>query len=190
MEKLEYIIRSESIILRSISREDIGPYYKAGFEDMDQEMAYYTGTYGDFNLDGIGVYVDTIIQDVERYDFLILDLDGNILGESVINEIDLEARTGHFRISIFKSENFARGIGTEASKMTLQFAMEFLKLHRLELEVYGYNQRGYKTYEKIGFKKEGIKRDGAFLNSSYEDIVIMGLLEEDYKKTYYLIEGL
>jgi RimJ/RimL family protein N-acetyltransferase len=39
-----------------------------------------------------------------------------------------------------------------------------------------------KFWESIGFKKEGIQREGYFHNGKYSDFIMMSLLEDEYRK--------
>ena len=39
-------------------------------------------------------------------------------------------------------------------------------------------------YEKAGFKVEGLKRDGIFIENEYKDVYIMSILEDEYKKIF------
>ena len=108
--------------------------------------------------------------------------DGQIVGESVINEIDWNLRRANFRICIFRSAAREKGIGTWATKMTCAFAFEHLKLHRLELNVFSFNPRARKVYLKVGFKMEGILRDAVLDGDRYADDILMAILEDDWKK--------
>ena len=51
------------------------------------------------------------------------------------------------------------------------------RLHRIELTVVADNNRGIHLYEKVGFQREGVKREN-FLgdDGKYHDEVVMGIL--------------
>lgn len=173
-------IRGKNISLRLININDIPEYFKKGFETIDEEVQKYTGTNYVPTKEDIKNYVEGIVEDDSRYDFLIIDYENQIIGESVINEIDNENNSANFRIAIFKSINFGRGIGTEAIQMTLKFAFEKLNLHRIELEVFSFNKRAYASYQKSGFVEEGRRRKAVLINGEYHDAIIMGILREEY----------
>lgn len=180
MKKKNILISGEEINLRLISKLDIGEYYKSGFQSIDEEAQLYTGTKYIPTEELITLYVNRIIEDKSRYDFLIINQEGKIIGESVINEIDTDNMSGHFRISLFDSENFGKGIGTKATKMTLKFGFEELNLHRIELEVFSFNVRGFSMYKKVGFVEEGRKREAVLIKGKYYDIINMGILKEEF----------
>ncbi|HBD64687.1 MAG TPA: N-acetyltransferase [Clostridiales bacterium] len=157
-------------------------YYKDCFTKVDLEVDRLTGTSEIFDRDKIVNYYNRIVNDPNRYDFMIIDSLGNFIGESVINNIDWELRSANFRIVIFDSKNCSKGIGTWAVELTRDFAFEKLKLHRLELEVFSFNVRAKKVYTKAGFKVEGIKKDAILDGDCYADDIIMAILEDEWKK--------
>ena len=46
--------------------------------------------------------------------------------------------------------------GQEAIKRLIEYSFDNLKLEGLELNVYNFNSRGIKCYEKVGFVKDGV----------------------------------
>lgn len=181
MEKI-YIqpIHIGSYKLRLITKEDFEAYYKSGFEVFDEEVAYLTASSDDYKKQDIYDYVNRIVDDSTRYDFLIINEHDDIIGESVINEIDWNARNAGFRICIFKTENCSKGLGKQVVYETMKVAFEFLNLHRIELEVFSYNKRAQHVYKQIGFHEEGVRKDALFIKGEYHDIHMMGLLENDW----------
>lgn len=59
-------------------------------------------------------------------------------------------------------------------------AFEELNLHRVDLRVLEYNKRAIKCYEKCGFIKEGVEREGALIEGKYETDVFMSILDREY----------
>ena len=39
-----------------------------------------------------------------------------------------------------------------------------------------------KSYEKCGFKREGVLRHDLYVNGEYHDSIIMGILKDEFKK--------
>lgn len=103
-----------------------------------------------------------------------------ILGDLSILDIDPLNKKAGFRIALHNRTTLNNGYGTAATQLALAFAFEELKLNRLELEVFSHNIRGLKAYEKAGFKKEGTLRQSLYLNHTYSDEILMGMLRDDY----------
>lgn len=180
MKETEIDLQGQTITLRLIRPDDTERYYQAGFEHEDAEVMRLTGTKHSATREEIVNYVNKIVHDESRYDFLIHDANGEIIGESVLNDIDPDTRCAGFRIALFQSANFGRGVGTEALRLTLQFGFERLHLHRIELEVFSFNARAYRAYRKAGFVEEGRRRDAELIGGEYCDVILMGILESEY----------
>lgn len=104
--------------MRSSRIEDKDAYYLAGFTECDSEVARMTGSKMHYSKEEVDAYFVNCLNDSTRYDFLIFDPQGSLIGESVINEIDEQARSANFRICIFKSKNCGKGIGSWAIQTT------------------------------------------------------------------------
>jgi ribosomal protein S18 acetylase RimI-like enzyme len=67
-----------------------------------------------------------------------------------------------------------KGIGEQLVIKTINTSKE-IGLERIELEVYKSNIPAIKLYEKIGFKKEGLKIKGRKIDGKYDDVIEMAL---------------
>jgi RimJ/RimL family protein N-acetyltransferase len=90
-------------------------------------------------------------------------------------------RSWEFRILIFDPSAIGIGIGTEATRMTVNYGFKRLNAHRIWLGVNAENTRAVKCYKKVGFRKEGVLRDEIFCFGKYVDAIRMGILEGDWK---------
>lgn len=104
-----------------------------------------------------------------------------ILGMVALTNIDWVPRTGILHIMIGNSGNRNRGIGTFAVSEILKHAFDDMNLHRVELEVLTSNDRAIHLYEKIGFEREGIKKQAAFKSGEYVDVLFMAILKDKWK---------
>lgn len=168
--------------LRPARREEGDAYFRAGFDPMDPEVVRLTGSKASFTKDEVVRFFLSCIDAPDRYDFLLLDPAGRVIGESVLNEIDWEARNANFRIAIFRPEYCGQGTGSWAVRTTRDFAFETLKLHRLELDVFSFNPRAIRAYEKAGFRREGVRRDAVRDGDGYGDDILMAILEDEWRE--------
>lgn len=104
-----------------------------------------------------------------------------ILGLVSLASIDNVNRSGHLHIMIGGSENRGRGLGTFAVRAMVEHAFSNLNLNRIELGVLETNLPALRLYEKVGFVREGLKRQSTYKNGKYVNIIMMGLLREEYQ---------
>lgn len=181
MKKSGQVWEKDGYVLRTARAEDAGEYYRQNFDPLDPEVAKLTGCKETFSRDEVVSFFLRCIEAEDRYDFLLLSPEGNIIGESVINEIDWDLRCANFRIAIFHPGERGRGIGSWAVRMTRDFAFETLRLHRLELDVFSFNPRAERAYLAAGFRREGVRRDAVRDGEKYGDDVMMALLEDEWR---------
>lgn len=75
-----------------------------------------------------------------------------------------------------------QGYGKAMLQKAIGFAFGEMNLHRLTAEVYAYNEKSIKLLESLGFMREGLLREAKFHDNKYWDILIMGILKEEYRK--------
>jgi RimJ/RimL family protein N-acetyltransferase len=173
------LLRGNKVYLRPLEVEDAEFLYRISNNDI--EMRRLTGTENSFTKEQIEGYIQRQWQDDSRACFGIVRQENNqLLGEVVINDINKNNRSANFRIAI-TDEYTGQGYGTEAIQLMLGYGFGILDLHRIELNVYTINKRAVHVYEKVGFKREGIKRHHWYYNHQYYDSVIMSILEDEYK---------
>jgi len=96
------------------------------------------------------------------------------------------ADAGGMRIS---KKSTSKGIATDAYMTLLHYAFYELRLNRINGGVLPYNVASRKVTSKVGFKEEGIQRKAVFKKGEFHDLILLGILREDYdeilKKTLY-----
>ncbi len=175
------LLIGEKVYLVPIEAEYIDSYYDK-LQSASYDSCLYTGSKAIITKSSITSYVKRIENDSERLDlFIIQNETDEIVGEVVLNEIDFDNRVGNIRISLFIDKDLNRGYGTEAMRLVMDYGFGMLNLNRIELEVYSFNSRAIHVYTKLGFKKEGIRRQCLYFNHAYHDAHIMGILADEYK---------
>jgi RimJ/RimL family protein N-acetyltransferase len=104
---------------------------------------------------------------------------GEVVGEVLLVDHDPGNRACGFRIWISGARD--RGLGTEATRLAVGHAFDALGLHRVQLEVYAFNPRARRVYEKVGFVHEGTQREALLFDGAWVDLHLMGLLEHEWR---------
>jgi len=98
----------------------------------------------------------------DRLDLAVEDAaSGVLVGEVVLNEVDFEELTCNLRVLV-GPQGRDRGLGTEAVELATTYGLEVLALRRITLEVFDFNPRARRVYEKVGYVVTGV-RPGAFV---------------------------
>ncbi|MFT0848108.1 GNAT family protein [Actinomycetaceae bacterium L2_0104] len=117
----------------------------------------------------------------DRLDLAVIDrANGRCVGEVVLNEWSPDDRCCNFRILIGPAGR-NRGIGSEATRLTIDYAFANSPLHRIGLSVFAFNPRARRVYEKAGFIYEGTRREAFRFDGTYVDDDIMAILRSDWE---------
>ena len=72
-----------------------------------------------------------------------------------------------------------RHLSDDAAKLFQRYLLLELGLHRLQLEIYGFNERAMAHAERAGFVHEGARRLAYWRHGEWVDGVLYGLVRED-----------
>ena len=89
------------------------------------------------------------------------------------------SRSIEFRRSVVTAKR--RGIGRAGVREVKRRAFRELGAHRLWLDVKEHNERARSLYKSEGFVEEGILRDSLLGERGYESLVVMSMLESEYR---------
>jgi RimJ/RimL family protein N-acetyltransferase len=176
-------LTGDLVVLRPYRDEDL-PHLKAAIDD--PEVGRLTGSVhspdevDEYPLDKLREWYSTRNEQTDRLDLMVVDrATGTCVGEVVLNDWDPGNETCNFRILLGPSGQ-GRGLGTEATRLLLGYAFEHLPLHRIELEVYAFNPRAQRAYEKAGFVAEGRRRDALLYDGERVDAIVMSVLRPEW----------
>ena len=113
---------------------------------------------------------------------IILRENDQLIGEAGLLRMFPAWRTTDLSIIIGDKAAWGQGYGRETMQLLLDYAFGYLNFHRVAIGVVGTNGRALRFYEQIGFKREGIQRDGYYHNHAYQDFVMMSILEDEYRQ--------
>lgn len=76
---------------------------------------------------------------------------------------------------------WGKGYATEAVGAMLHWAYDALDLNRVEAELDTRNAASARVLEKLGFEREGLRREDCVVDGEVSDSWIYGLLRRDWK---------
>jgi RimJ/RimL family protein N-acetyltransferase len=115
-----------------------------------------------------------------RHDYGIVERDGRLIGSVRLWRISDRNKSACLTIFIGDKNRWGQGCGTDALRVLLRQAFGPLNLHRVELNVFDFNERAIRSYEKVGFVREGVRRQALVRWGKYHDVLVMGVLREEF----------
>jgi len=104
-----------------------------------------------------------------------------LVGTSAFSQLDGENGSAMYHITIGEKDCWGRGFGTEATRLMLDHAFETLRLHRVALAVFEFNERAIRAYRSCGFIVEGRAREAIWREGRWWDEITMSMLEPEWQ---------
>lgn len=119
----------------------------------------------------------------DEFNFIIELKDGTPIGMLALAAIDEANRRAEFGRFLIGEEQAVRGIpaALEAMKLIYRLAFDELGLARIYGTVAEDNLRMIKWQKYLGMREEGRLRKHLLMNDRFQDAVMFGLLEDEYK---------
>jgi RimJ/RimL family protein N-acetyltransferase len=114
---------------------------------------------------------------------LVIEIEGDAgwvragaMGFELANRRSRIARLGRLAVH---PDFRGRHLSDAAARLLQRHLLFDLGYHRLELEIYGFNERAQHHAERSGFVREGVKRKAYWREGDWVDGVLYGLVRED-----------
>jgi diamine N-acetyltransferase len=178
-EKTPFLV-GEQVYLRSVEKDDLELLRKWA---NDPQLRALTGETTPMTPAGAEEYLERLSHDPDRVWFVIVLRDsGRVIGETGLLRMFPAWRTTDLSIIIGEKDAWGQGYGRDAIRLMIDYAFGSLNFHRISIGVVGFNESALRFYEKMGFQREGVQRDGYFFDHRYHDFVMMSLLESEFIK--------
>ena len=104
--------------------------------------------------------------------------DGELVGACSLEDIDHNFLRAGF--GIFMGPRRGVGIGTDATRLALDWAFHIIGLRNVMLETYDFNVAAVRAYERAGFRVIGRRRDAVRVLGRRWDSLLMDATAEDF----------
>ncbi len=156
----------------------------AGESDLEFLVELYAGedvrpflaAAGSYDRDGIA---ERIAQDEDAGGLLVVELDGEPAGAMAWELKNRRSRIAHVGGVAVHPRFRGRRLADDAARLLQRYLIRERGLHRIELEIYGFNERALRHAERSGFVREGVKRKAYARDGGWADGVLYALVKED-----------
>ena len=110
---------------------------------------------------------------------VVIEVDGEPAGTmswELVNRRSRIASVGGFAVAPAWRD---RGVGLAAARALQRLLFAERGFHRLQMEVYGFNERGLRHAEHAGWVREGVRRRAYWRDETWVDGVLFGLLDDE-----------
>jgi RimJ/RimL family protein N-acetyltransferase len=145
----------------------------------DDDVRPFLGPRGATTRDEVLEEIERSLAEPDAFGRFVIEADGEragMLGFHLVNERSRIARLERLAIHPrFRGNK----LGDEAARRFQRLLLGELGFHRLELEIYAFNERACAHAERAGFVREGRKRQAYLKDGEWVDSVLYALLPDD-----------
>jgi ribosomal-protein-serine acetyltransferase len=94
----------------------------------------------------------------------------------------VDAMQNHGELGYWLAKSFeGRGLVTKGCRALIEYGLHELGLHRIQIEAAPDNVRSRAVAERLGFTQEAQLREAGLAAGGYHDLVVYGLLENEWR---------
>jgi RimJ/RimL family protein N-acetyltransferase len=129
--------------------------------------------------DAVRAAVERSVAEPETFGVLIIDVDGERAGVMAFEQANAPNRIAHCGGLAVHPGFRGRRLADDAARQLQRYLLVELDYHRIEMAVYGFNERSLAHAERAGWIREGVKRKAYMRHGEWQDAVQFSLLRED-----------
>ena len=145
----------------------------------DEDVRPWLAAAGRYDADGIRAQIERSESEPGTGGLLVVELEGERAGAMAWERVNERSRIAHLGGLAIDPSFRGRRLADEAARLLQRHLLFELGFHRLELEVYGFNERAQRHAERAGFVREGVRRRAYLRDGEWVDSVLYGLLEDE-----------
>ena len=129
---------------------------------------------------------DDLLAEIERsegepeaFGLFVVEVDGERAGTMHFERTNTRSRIASLGGLAIHPDFRGGKVSDTAARMFQRHLFDDLGFHRLQMEIYGFNERAMRHAERAGFIREGVRRQAYWRNEQWVDGVLYGLVVED-----------
>lgn len=129
---------------------------------------------------------EEMLEEIERslaephaFGRFVIELDGEPAGAIGFHLTNERHRTARLERLAVQPRFRGRRLADDGARLFQRHLFEELGFHRIEMEIYSFNERACAHAERSGFTREGRKRKAYLKNDEWVDSVLYAMLAED-----------
>lgn len=176
-------LQSENLIFRAIEDADL-PIMLTWINDPEAIQYFYNDE--PISLPMQKKWFENYLKNIETDKIFIIEEKKfkTAIGMVSIYHIDWRNKKAEWGRFFLEKSFRGKGYGKEIERKIYDYCFTFLNLNKLYCEVFEFNTKVIDSHKKMGSCVEGILRQHVFKNGKYQNVVVMSILLDEYKKQY------
>ncbi len=172
------MIKSDKVIIRPLEEDDAAAFY-SWYNDPEINL-WASGAWPQIAMLSKDEIWQRFFESDDEYRYTVLNESDIPIGTIGFKNFNVSSRSADLFIVIGEKNYWNKGYGTAALQLFITYLFQQWNLHRLMLDTWDGNERAIAIYKKLGFVTEGRLREACYVMGEYRDLIIMGLLKQDF----------
>jgi RimJ/RimL family protein N-acetyltransferase len=129
--------------------------------------------------EGIRAEIERSLAEPEEFGRFVIEVDGERAGAMGFQVVNRRSRIADLGGLAVHPEFRGRRIADEAARMFQRHLLLDLGYHRLQMEIYDFNERAQAHAERAGWVREGVRRKAYERHGEWVDGILYGIVRED-----------
>lgn len=175
-------LKGDRIFLRQLIDDDVNGPYVNWFNDIDISYGNSHHMFP-FSSEDALIFIRQSRAVRNELVLAIITNDSNRhIGNIALQNIHPVYHSAEFSILLGEKDYWNKGYGKEAGKLLCDHGFFHLNLHRISCGTFNNNIAMKNLAQALGMKEEGTRKEAAFIQGRYIDVVEYGVLRKDYVK--------
>ena len=144
-----------------------------------EEVEPYLAAVRPNDLESVLAGIERSQREPAEFGVFLIDVDGQPAGMMEFERANKRSRIAHLGGLAVHPDFRGRRLSDQAAREFQRHLLLDLGYHRLQLDVYGFNERALSHAERVGYVREGVKRKAYRRHGGWVDGVMYALLRED-----------
>ena len=145
----------------------------------NEEVEPFLGALAAKDRDAVAAEVDRSLAEPHDFGRFVIEADGSRAGTMGFELANRRSRIAQLeRLAVHPSFR-GRRLADMAAPLLQQHLLRDLGYHRLQLEIYGFNERAQRHAERAGFVREGVRRAAYWRHDDWTEGLLYALVAED-----------
>ena len=118
----------------------------------------------------------------DAYGVFVIEVAGELAGTMRFERANRRSRIADLGGLAVHPDFRGAKVADTAARLFQRHLFDELGFHRLQMEIYGFNERAMRHAERSGFLREGVRRKAYWRNDEWVDGVLYGLVVEDLEE--------
>ncbi len=159
------------------AREDDVDFLVALFTHEDVEP--FLAAVRSKDADAVRAEIERSQTDPDAFGVFVVEVDGARAGSMHFERTNQRSRIASLGGLAIHPDFRGSRTSDAAARLFQHHLIDELGFHRLQMEVYGFNERAMRHAERTGFTREGVRRKAYWRDGGWVDGVLFGLIAED-----------